>query len=108
MHKTFESILLDAIQTHKDRGAVYGDNYLEQHGKVMAALFPLGLQLIGAEDFNRFGTLNMIVSKLTRYANNLRKDNTHIDSLHDMGVYSFMLEEVDRMWLDEHEKQIEE
>jgi hypothetical protein len=98
-----EDILKQAIQTHKERGAVYGNAYLEQHGKVMKALFPNGLVLSSADDFNRFGTFNMIVSKMTRYANNLRQANTHIDSLHDMGVYSFMLEEIDRIWIDKQE-----
>jgi len=35
----------------------------------------------------------MIVAKLTRYAQNW--PDTHIDSVHDMGVYAFMLESLD-------------
>lgn len=82
-----------ALKTFKERAVVYGDSYT-RHGEVMAALFPEGLQLTTKDDYNRFGILNMQVSKLIRYTQSW--DDRHIDSSHDMGVYCFMQEELDR------------
>ena len=59
----------------------------------MKALFPNGIELKTVEDYNRFGVINMIVAKLTRYSQNWPK--THQDSLHDLGVYAFILESLD-------------
>tara|TARA_R100000742_G_C4259604_1_gene77409 strand:+ start:427 stop:732 length:306 start_codon:yes stop_codon:yes gene_type:complete len=84
--------LKQALKTFEERGKSYGDSY-NQVGKVMAVLFPNGVELKTEADFNRMGLLNMIVSKLTRYANQWEK--THKDSAHDMGVYSFILEAFD-------------
>jgi len=82
----------DALKTFKERNKEYGDNYI-QHGSVMKALFPNGIELKTVEDYNRFGVINMIVAKLTRYSQNWPK--THQDSLHDLGVYAFILESLD-------------
>ena len=84
--------LEDALHTFKQRNKQYGDNYLT-HGQVMTALFPDGVQLKTVEDYNRFGVINMIVAELTRYSQNWPK--THQDSLHDLGVYAFILESLD-------------
>ena len=81
-----------ALKTFKERNKVYGDNY-HQHGKVMMALFPEGANLSTIEDYNRFGIINMLVAKLTRYCQGWPK--SHQDSIHDMGVYAFMLESLD-------------
>lgn len=81
-----------AIETFKDRNETYGDNYLV-HGKVMQALFPNGVDLRTVKEYNRFGIVNMMVAKLTRYCNNW--PGAHEDSVHDLGVYSFILESVD-------------
>ena len=64
-----ESIFKDALKTFKERNKAYGDNY-HQHGKVMMALF------------------------LTRFTQNW--PSSHLDSIHDMGVYAFILESLDR------------
>lgn len=85
--------MADAANLFEIRSAQYGEAYL-QHGYIMAALFPDGLELKTAEDFNRFGIMNMMVSKLNRYSNNFGNLG-HQDSSRDLGVYSFMLEEVD-------------
>jgi hypothetical protein len=82
----------EALITFKERNKEYGDNYLN-HGKVMAALFPNGLELKTVKDYNRFGIINMQVAKLTRYCQGWPKP--HIDSVHDLGVYSFILESLD-------------
>jgi hypothetical protein len=80
-----------AIETFKERNKTYGDNYL-QHGKVMQALFPNGVDLKTLKEHNRFGIINMIVAKLTRYCQGAQP---HKDSIHDLGVYAFMLESID-------------
>jgi hypothetical protein len=84
----------DAQQTFAERAAVYGDNYL-RFGRVMAAMFPHGINITTVEDWNRIGIFVQQVSKLTRYSNDFSKG--HIDSQHDLGVYSFMLESLDRI-----------
>tara|TARA_R110000744_G_scaffold8696_1_gene28561 strand:- start:3545 stop:3877 length:333 start_codon:yes stop_codon:yes gene_type:complete len=94
----------EALKTFKQRNESYGDNYL-QHGRVMSALFPDGIKLKTVEDWNRFGIINMVVAKLTRYSQKWPEvDEGTIDSVHDMGVYSFMLESVDSFELEEKNK----
>ena len=88
-----ESVFKDALKTFKERNKVYGDNY-HQHGKVMMTLFPNGVQLNTEKEHNRFGIINMLVAKLTRYTQNWPA--SHLDSIHDMGVYAFILESLDR------------
>lgn len=85
--------MIKALETFKQRANVYGDSYT-RHGKVMAELFPEGIKLESIDDFNRFGILNMQVSKLIRYTQ--AWEDRHIDSSHDLGVYCFMQEELDR------------
>lgn len=87
--------LEEALRTFKERNKQYGDNYLT-HGQVMTVLFPKGVKLETVEDWNRFGIVNMVVAKLTRYAQAWPQVNkSTIDSVHDLGVYSFMLESLD-------------
>lgn len=82
----------EAFETFKTRNKEYGDNYLN-HGRVMMALFPKGVNLKTIEDYNRFGIINMLVAKLTRYCQGGPK--SHQDSIHDLGVYAFILESLD-------------
>jgi hypothetical protein len=91
--KTFYDILRKANETHLCRGKMYNNTYHE-HGKIMAAIFPDGITLITEEDFKRFSLFNIIIAKLHRYSKSFSKGG-HEDSIHDAGVYSFMLEEVD-------------
>jgi hypothetical protein len=84
--------LQKAIKTFSERNKTYGDNYI-QHGKVMKALFPNGVDLRTEKEYNRFGVVNMMVAKLTRYSQGW--PSAHQDSIHDLGVYSFMLESLD-------------
>ena len=91
---TVPEILDDAKHTYEIRGAAYGDS-ADRVGPVLAALFPNGITLKTPEDFRRYNTLGMIVAKLTRYTT--RPAIGHIDSIHDIGVYSFMLEAQDRL-----------
>jgi hypothetical protein len=84
--------LEQALKTFQERGEAYGPSYL-QYGEIMSSLFPEGINLQSIEDINRFGLLSMITIKLTRYCN--QWDVPHKDSIHDLGVYAFMLEGVD-------------
>jgi len=98
--------LEEALLTFKERNKQYGDNYLT-HGQVMTSLFPKGVQLQTVEDWNRFGIVNMIVAKLTRYAQAWPKvSKSTIDSVHDLGVYSFMLEALDSNKLGEQDDSV--
>jgi hypothetical protein len=90
---TVPEIMTEAKHTFEERGIVYGENY-RKFGKVMAALFPAGLELKTIDQWNRFGIFAQMLSKVTRYSNNFFEG--HIDSVHDLGVYSFMLELLDR------------
>ena len=85
-------ILELGAQTYRERNAVYGDNYLN-FGKVMEAIFPEGMQVDGVEDFNRLGVFIQVISKITRYSEQLNKGG-HYDSALDLCVYAAMLAEL--------------
>lgn len=89
---TVPDILKSMASTFEERNKLYGAAY-KRHGDVMAGLFPEGVTLRTEEEFNRYGVLVMIVSKLNRYASNLTRGG-HKDSAHDMAVYAAMLEEM--------------
>ena len=92
MSRTVPENLRLAADVFEQRNKVYGSLY-KRHGDVMIALFPKGIVLETADDFNRFGIFNMIVSKIGRYANNIA--DGHSDSLTDLSVYANMLLEID-------------
>lgn len=81
-------ILQGAADTFRERNAVYKDN-ADNVGKVMAALFPDGVQLKTANDHKMYHLFELIIVKLTRFANSGLKHN---DSIHDMAVYAAMCE----------------
>jgi len=86
--KLTHEILQEAATTFEERNKVYGDNWLRV-GEVMMALFPEGITLRTAEDFQRWHLFELIVVKQTRFANS---GLTHPDSIRDTCVYSAMLE----------------
>ena len=88
--------------TFRERNKVYGNNYLNV-GNVMNALFPAGVQLSNEEDFALWHLFELIVVKLTRFANS---NLTHQDSIHDVGVYAAMIESIVMTKEEHHEKQI--
>lgn len=91
---TIVSKLRTAIQTAKQRGAVYGHDGSEVTGRAIAMLFPDGITLKTADDFARFLIFSMMMAKTGRYAKNFAKGG-HMDSVHDTGVYAFILEDLD-------------
>lgn len=81
-------ILDEMADTFRERNKIYGDNY-KRVGAVMAAMFPNGIMLKTADDFNRWHLFELQIVKLTRFANS---GLTHKDSIHDEAVYGAMVE----------------
>lgn len=88
--KNAADILAEMADTFRERNKVYGDNY-KRVGAVMMALFPQGMSLTSAEDFNKWHLFELMVVKLTRFANS---GLTHQDSIHDLAVYAAMVESI--------------
>lgn len=88
-------LLAKAAETYRERHKVYGDNY-KLVGAVMEGLFPDGLTIKTAHDWNRLHILLLLVIKQTRYVQNWATGG-HQDSIHDAAVYSAMLEEIDAL-----------
>ena len=82
-----------ALKTFEERNKVYKDTHT-MHGNVLKAMFPKGIFLHDAVEHSRYVTFNQIVGKLCRYATNFT-DGGHQDSIHDVGVYAFILEAID-------------
>lgn len=93
--KTVPEMLRDCAKLYEERNAVYGDNY-KHFGTIITGLFPegCGIELSTEEDWNRFGIIVQIASKLSRYCVNF-KNGGHDDSLQDLAVYATMLRELD-------------
>lgn len=85
-------ILDSAAQTYRERNKIYGDNY-KHFGFAAAALFPDGLLVTSAAEWNRLGIFVQCLSKLSRAAGNLHVGG-HLDSAHDLSVYAAMLQEL--------------
>src|SRR5262245_18569259 len=83
-----DDILNEMANTFKERNGIYRENW-HMVGKVMEALHPDGLHLLTAQDHERFHLYCILVVKLTRFA---ISGSTHIDSIHDIGVYAAMIE----------------
>lgn len=87
-------ILSQSHDVYKDRSAVYKDNF-RSVGRVMVALFPEGRPpLIEAADYDRWHIFELLIVKLTRYANNY--DQPHEDSLLDQLPYLGILGALDQ------------
>lgn len=93
MTKSVPQALKDLGALYEERNALYKDNY-KNFGKTLSGLFPNGLMLQTAEEFNRFAMFIQILHKASRYANNIL-DGGHLDSLDDLSVYAQMLQEFD-------------
>jgi len=91
--KSVPERLADLGKLYQSRNKTYDNDYMK-FGVVMKAIFPNGLELHTAEEFNRYAIYMMAVAKLTRYANNF-KNGGHADSLDDGSVYLQMLREFD-------------
>lgn len=85
-----EQVMIEAAKTFEERGRVYGESYL-RYGEIMEAMFPDGITIKGADQFNRFALFFHCVNKVQRYSQNLEAGG-HQDSAHDLCVYAAMLE----------------
>jgi hypothetical protein len=99
MSKSFKQICYEALDLHYDNSKKY-ENAYKEHGNIMKAIFPNGIELKTADDFCRYSLFDIIISKLHRYSKNFL-DGGHQDSIRDAGVYALMLEEVDGIIDDE-------
>lgn len=90
---TMPDLLLKALKTQQERAKIYGKSH-EKHGNISLALFPDGLVLRTAEDFNRFAVIDLLIVKLNRLSEAFSNGEFHHDSPHDLGVYAFMFEEL--------------
>jgi len=101
--KRAPAYMREGAKTYEERNAVYGDNYV-LFGDTMMSLFPQGLHVATAEDWNRLGILVQQVSKLSRYTANFHRGG-HPDSTHDLMVYTAMLSELDGAYYQLHGEQ---
>ena len=90
--KTVPELLRAAAGTYEERNKTYGDNY-KHYGALMQALFPRGLTLSNAEDWNRLALIFACANKMSRYTWAFGAGG-HQDSAHDLAVYAAMLEEM--------------
>lgn len=89
---TVPDMLRNAAKIYDERNKMYGDNY-KRFGPALNGLMN-GAVLRTPDDFNRFGLLVQIFSKVSRYCNMFDKGG-HDDSLDDIAVYVMMLKEID-------------
>ena len=80
-------------EIYRERGKVYGDDY-KQAGAMYAAMFPRGLTLKTAAEFNRMSLFIHLAAKVARYAQG-GMQRGHEDSLNDIAVYAQMMQEID-------------
>lgn len=86
---TTADLLRKAADTMDERNADYKDNW-RNVPEVVKALFPEGLpyDIVTQPEWHLF---ELMIVKLTRFANS---DFNHQDSIHDLGVYAFMIESI--------------
>lgn len=96
-------LLRGSADTYQERSAVYKDNF-RSVGRVMEALFPDGAPKLGpAVDYDRWHIFELIIVKLTRYANNY-EDGGHEDSVVDMVAYLGILHALDEEFAKRREE----
>lgn len=87
-------LLQDSATLYGERNEVYKDN-VDSVGRVMMALFPKGAPALKTKhDYKRWHIFELIIVKLTRYANNYEKGG-HQDSISDLRPYAAILEALD-------------
>lgn len=85
-----DQLLLEASQLFRERNPAYGDAY-RQAGKVLAALFPNGINIETPEGWSQVAVLIHIINKLLRIAAAGESGADTDDSCRDLTVYSAML-----------------
>jgi len=102
MKPTVPQRLVDLAKIFEDRQAIYGDNYMHI-GEIMMGMFPSGLELKTADEFNRLHLFFHLVGKLTRYARAM-PGGGHDDSLDDEAVYAMLLRQFDFLTVGSRDK----
>lgn len=76
--------------TFRERNKVYGDNW-RMVGRLMAVMFPDGVKLKAAQDYDVWHLFELMIVKLSRFAIGRLE---HEDSIHDLAVYAAMIEAI--------------
>ena len=85
---TAADILESGAATHRAKNAEYKDaNVLV--GKIMELLFPNGVKLRTAAEFEKWHLFELLIVKLTRF---VTSELEHQDSIHDLMIYAAMIE----------------
>jgi hypothetical protein len=87
---TAADILEEMANTYRERNKVYGDNF-KTVGPLMQQLYPGGMNLDSANDYELFHLWTLLLVKVTRFVNS---EHRHIDSCHDISVYAAMIEAI--------------
>jgi hypothetical protein len=93
MNKTVPDMLMEAAKLYRQKNIMYGSSY-KKTGELLKKLFPDGMTLKTASDYNRFSILTLIVGKIARYINCWEGGNDE-DTMTDLAVYAIMLQELD-------------
>jgi hypothetical protein len=93
------AMLLEAADLYNHKNKMYGDSY-KRTGELLTLLFPNGVSLRNASDYNRFSVLTLILGKITRYVNTWEGGSDE-DTLTDLSVYAMMLNELDGESIEE-------
>ncbi len=93
--RTPADFLEEIAGIYRERKPIYGDNY-KHVGPLLRGLFPGGIHVEASdeESLNRLHLIFHMVSKLTRYSQNLLRGG-HQDSLDDLAVYAMLARECD-------------
>lgn len=80
-------VLQTMTDTSRERGKVYGNSFFKMQ-PIIKALWPNGVPA-GLCETHQWHIFELVINKLIRFANT---DLTHIDSVHDAGVYCAIIE----------------
>lgn len=86
--RSVPELLAAGAETFRERNALYGDNY-KHYGAILCGLYPNGLTLRTAEDWNRLALVFACTNKLSRFT----WAGGHADSALDLMVNAAMLHE---------------
>ena len=89
--ETPADILRGMAETYEEKAKEYGERQYLHIGKMLEVMYPNGLTLKGADEFNRLHLFILMMVKISRYSQNFKRGG-HQDSTHDLAVYTSMLE----------------
>lgn len=97
--ETVSESMTNAAELFFRKNKDYGDSY-KRTGEIMTMIYPNGINLKTAEDFNQYNVLTIMIGKIVRYTNTKGSDvinhESVKDTLTDLGVYAFMLKDLQR------------